>query len=117
MATIGTRLHTWLRGQYVGSDEFGNRYYEDKYLPKGGRRRRWVVYKGESEASKVPAHWHRWLHHTTDSPPKSNTKSHKWQKSHLPNLTGTKYAYVPPGHLRRGGKRYKVSSDYEPWTP
>ena len=28
--TIGTRLMTWLRGELVGRDSFGNRYYRDK---------------------------------------------------------------------------------------
>ncbi len=27
MTNFGTRLHTWLHGENVGEDEFGNRYY------------------------------------------------------------------------------------------
>ncbi|MDG2480772.1 MAG: NADH:ubiquinone oxidoreductase subunit NDUFA12, partial [Alphaproteobacteria bacterium] len=30
MATIGTRLFTWLKGESVGRDEFGNSYYREK---------------------------------------------------------------------------------------
>src|SRR5690606_2379444 len=49
MATLGTRLFTWLRGQQVGADSQGNRYYR---LKSGGvvhrdslrRERRWVLY-------------------------------------------------------------------------
>ena len=48
--SIGTRLYTWLRGELVGSDEFGNRYYREKgakALRRGGglesRERRWVL--------------------------------------------------------------------------
>ena len=28
--TLGTRLYTWLRGEEVGRDDFGNRYYREK---------------------------------------------------------------------------------------
>jgi len=117
MATIGTRIYTWLRGQEVGKDEFGNRYFEEKYRPKHRRRKRWAIYKGMDEASKVPGHWHGWLHYTLEKAPKDNQRHYEWQKPHLPNVTGTQMAYVPEGHLRKGGKRYKVSSDYEPWKP
>ncbi len=69
-ATLGTWLLTWLRGAPVGTDEYGNRYYRlkgDKPRRLGGgrfsRERRWVIYKGEAEGSKVPPEWHAWLHH------------------------------------------------------
>src|SRR5581483_10903586 len=58
-ATIGTLVTTWLSGRLVGSDEFGNRYYESKT-----GQRRWVIYAGTVDASLVPADWHGWLHHT-----------------------------------------------------
>ncbi len=71
--TLGTRLLTWLRGDYVGIDSLGNRYYREKgrrALPRGGgrasREKRWVIYAGEPEGSKVPSEWHAWLHHTID---------------------------------------------------
>lgn len=115
--TIATRLCTFFRGELVGEDEFGNRYYQHKRVVKGVRRERWVLYKGKAEASKVPARWHRWLHYTTDHAPKDNKQLYKWEKKHLPNLTGTQYAFVPKGHLKRGGKRYKVSADYQAWKP
>jgi NADH:ubiquinone oxidoreductase subunit len=63
--TLGTRLFTWLKGELVGTDHLGNRYYRDKrrrVLVRGGghdsRERRWVVYQGEPEASCVPPEWH-----------------------------------------------------------
>ena len=34
-----------------------------------GRRRRWVVYHGVAEGSRVTPDWHGWLHHTFDEPP------------------------------------------------
>ncbi|MCG8355805.1 MAG: NADH:ubiquinone oxidoreductase subunit NDUFA12 [Kiloniellales bacterium] len=121
--TLGTRLYTWWRGEEVGSDRFGNRYYREK---GGGRvhpdsirkERRWVVYNGEVEASRVPPEWHAWLHHTLqDPPPPGGPAKRPWQKEHLPNLTGTEQAYRPPGHTLKGGDRAKGTGDYEPWTP
>ena len=55
-ATVGTRLLTWRRGEEVGRDEQGNIYYQAE-----GGRRRWVVYEGEAEASRIPPEWHGWL--------------------------------------------------------
>jgi NADH:ubiquinone oxidoreductase subunit len=124
-ATLGTRLFTWLRGELVGVDAFGNRYYREKGQRKlqGGagrdsRERRWVIYKGEPEASRVPPVWHGWLHHTFAEVPKdAGTKKFPWQKDYVPNLTGTPDAYRPPGSLLRGGRRARSTGDYEPWQP
>jgi NADH:ubiquinone oxidoreductase subunit len=123
--TVGTRLFTWLRGELVGTDQFGNRYYREKArreLSRGGGRRsrekRWVLYRGEPEATKVPALWHAWLHHTMDQVPDNSAgKRYSWEKQHLPNLTGTPAAYRPPGSLLRGGHREAATGDYEPWQP
>src|ERR1700755_764906 len=94
-ATLGTMLLTWLRGELVGTDEFGNRYYRLRgFKPErlgGGRfsrERRWVMYTGAPEASKVPPEWHAWLHHSSGEVPGSRQR-YGWEKPHLPNLTGT----------------------------
>jgi NADH:ubiquinone oxidoreductase subunit len=122
-ATLGTMLLTWLRGQRVGADEFGNRYYRLRgFKPQqlgGGRfsrERRWVMYRGTPEASKVPAEWHAWLHHSVAEPPLQRQR-YAWEKPHLPNLTGTPLAYHPQGSVLRGGHRAAATGDYEPWTP
>jgi NADH:ubiquinone oxidoreductase subunit len=118
MSTIGTLLHTWMFGERVGTDAFGNRYYRSRKLSRYGREQRWVLYKGTDEASKVPAEWHAWLHHISEAPlTEKGPKRRPWQKPHLPNLTGTPYAYRPQGHELRGGKRAPATGDYEPWTP
>ena len=67
--TFGTWLFTKMRGELVGSDAEGNRYFQDKRLIEGRRRKRWVMYNGDVEASRVPPDWHGWLHYTTDTPP------------------------------------------------
>ena len=66
MATLGTILFTWFKGELVGRDEFGNRYYCERGKPTRARRRRWVMYEGAPEASKVPPLWHAWLHHVAE---------------------------------------------------
>jgi NADH:ubiquinone oxidoreductase subunit len=123
--TLGTRLFTWLRGELVGADPDGNRYYRDKRhqpLVRGGgrpsRERRWVIYNGVAEASRVPPQWHGWLHHTVDElPPDGGRPKYPWQKEHQPNLTGTPLSYRPPGSVLRGGERARAAGDYEPWRP
>lgn len=116
--SIGTRLFTWLHGESVGTDSFGNRYYRDRRTAGQKRERRWVLYKGEPEASRVPPEWHAWLHSIVREPPRPEALPRRpWQKEHVPNLTGTPAAYRPPGHTLRGGHRPKGTGDYEPWIP
>ena len=123
MTTFGTRLLTWLRGELVGSDAYGNSYYHlknDKPSGRGGgrfsRERRWVIYAGEPEGSKVPPEWHAWLHHTVDAVPGA-WPHYAWEKPHIPNMTGTAHAYHPPGSVLLGSHRAHAASDYEPWSP
>lgn len=112
-ATAGTLLMTWLWGQFVGADKYGNRYYQDR-----ARKRRWVIYNGTVEASRVPPDWHGWLHHTFKEPPTVDAPRIKsWEKDHQPNLTGTEGAYHPPGSLSATGEHPPATGDYEPWTP
>ena len=54
--TLGTRIKTILYGKYVGKDNFGNKYYQDK----DGKR--WVIYSDEIDASKIPVQWFSWMH-------------------------------------------------------
>ena len=112
-ATWGTLLTTWLRGRAVGTDAFGNRYYQ---TADGARR--WVVYNGTVEASRVPAEWHGWLHHTFAEPPTQAPLPVKsWEAPHLPNMTGTDGALRPQGSLARSGIRPPATGDYQAWKP
>ena len=117
--TIGTRLFTWMRGAPVGEDEFGNRYYQERRAPTDGRRRRrWVMYQGEAEASRVPPEWHAWLHHMVAAPPDKTASARRpWQKPHVPNLTGTADAYRPPGDLVKGDRAERMPAPYQAWRP
>ena len=109
--TLGTRLHTWRRGQQVGADAEGNAYYQS-----ADGSRRWVIYNGEAEASRVPPEWHGWLHHTWQEPPTVQPLAHRaWEKPHVPNLTGTELAYHPSGSILL--PKPVVPRDYEAWRP
>jgi len=117
--TFGTWLFTKMRGELVGTDADGNRYYQDKRMIAGMRRRkRWVIYNGVVEASRVPADWHGWLHYTTDVlPPVGGPPRRPWQKDHLPNLSGTPLAYHPPGSAVAENRDSKPKPSYEAWRP
>ena len=109
--TLNTRLHTWKNGVKVGEDEQGNIYYTTR-----DEKRRWVIFNGEAEASRVNADWHGWLHHTYKETPLSNPLVHKnWEKPHQENLTGTISAYIPDGSLK--STETKKRTDYEAWKP
>ena len=119
--TFGTQLWTWRFGEAVGEDEQGNRYFRSKggkIDPSLGFERRWVVYNGLAEASKVGPDWHGWLHHTFAEPPtRAALKAQPWEAEHRPNLTGTSGAYRPDGSLARGGVRAVATGDYQAWKP
>ncbi len=109
--SFGTQLFTWRKGEKVGEDNQGNIFYQSKDAVK-----RWVIYNGEMEASRIDPSWHGWLHHTWDEPPTTAPLPHKaWEKPHLENQTGTPSAYAPAGSIRRSDPVSR--KDYEAWTP
>lgn len=113
-------VFNWLKaGDHVGTDEQGNRYFSGKPRKGYRRDRRWVMYNGEAEASRVPPEWHGWLHYQTDIFPARDAPSYRraWQKPYKPNRTGTTAAYRPPGHILEGANRDHATGDYEAWTP
>lgn len=86
----------WVRfcNKQVGVDQFGNKYFIGRQKNYLGKQKRFVLYKGMAEGSKVPALWHAWLHHLSDKIP-AGGESYVWQREYVPNLTGTKYAHNP----------------------
>jgi NADH:ubiquinone oxidoreductase subunit len=119
-ATIGVRWTITRMGVLVGQDEFGNKYYEAKTNRESydGRKRRWVVFNGYAEATKVSPDWHGWLHHTFEEPPTVEPlKRRAWEKDYVPNLTGTVEAWRPSGSLARTGERPAATGDYQAWRP
>lgn len=114
---ISTIFYTWIYGNKVGSDEFQNVYYCNSKDFDDKKAKRWVIFSGEIEASKIPSHWHAWLHKTIDIPPINYENKYSWQKKHQPNLTGTSEAYYPNSHPLSKHKDKKENSDYDAWKP
>lgn len=109
--TIGTQIFTARKGIRVGEDDQGNIYYQT-----ADAKKRWVIYNGEMEASRVTPEWHGWLHFTWDEPPtKAPLRRKVWEKPHQENLTGTVGAYAPAGSLRQTAPAPRA--DYEAWQP
>ena len=100
--TFGTRIKTILFGKFIGSDEYGNKYYQSK------RGKRWVIYANEIDASKIPVEWYSWIHFTPNKIEKNhNLNKYDWQKPHQSNLTGTDSAYYPNKNKNVIEKKYK----------
>lgn len=109
--TLNTQIFTRRKGVRVGEDEQGNVYYRTADDSK-----RWVMFKGEVEASRISPDWHGWLHRTWDEPPTDKPLAHKpWEQPHQENLTGSALAYAPAGSLRQAQPADR--RDYEAWSP
>ena len=116
--SFGTTLYTWIYGNLVGSDDALNKYYCNSKNFNDLSAKRWVIFNGTIEASKVPSHWHAWLHKTIESPPLNYSHKYFWQKNHEQNMTGTDQAYFPNSHpLSNNYNNDEIKDDYESWKP
>ncbi len=107
-ATLGIRFTIARRGVFVGEDDYGNRYYEarDASDSYDDHRRRWVIYRGYAEASKVPAEWHGWLHYTfDDSPATTPLKRRAPAQPHRHDLGLAAEGLDQPRRRAAGGQR------------
>ncbi|XP_017659820.1 PREDICTED: NADH dehydrogenase [ubiquinone] 1 alpha subcomplex subunit 12 isoform X2 [Lepidothrix coronata] len=105
-----SRVNDLKTGNLIGTDKYGNKYYEDTRNFFG--RHRWVVYTEEMngkntfwevDGSMVPPEWHRWLHSMTDDPPTTHppvARKFIWE-NHKFNLSGTPGQYVPYSTTRK----------------
>ena len=119
--TFGTQWWTWLYGEFVGEDEFGNRYYRTKggkIDPTLGFERRWVIYQRRRRSLDGAAEL-AWLaaSHGGCAADAGQRENLPWEKPHRPNLTGT------PARIARADRRWrraagpKATGDYKAWTP
>lgn len=115
-ASWGTMLG--LRGKTrVGEDALGNVYWQGG-RDTAGNPRRWVIYSGINDASRIAPEWFSWLHHQVDEVPERSLPAPRaWEKPAVANLTGSTRAYRPAGALEKGGNRAAATGDYEAWTP
>ena len=89
--TLGTKFKTIFFGKLVGIDNLGNKYYTNK-----SGKKRWIIYVGEIDASKIPNEWYSWIHFTNNKIENDHElKKYDWQKPHQSNQTGTENAYHP----------------------
>ena len=103
-ATIGTMLKTIFFGKLVGKDLQGNKFYESK------SKKRWIIYSGEIDASKISSDWYSWIHFTKNKIENiHDLERYKWQKPHQSNQTGTANAYHP------NKKNNEIKKKYSTW--
>ena len=118
MKNISLYLYTFFKGNLVGKDDDGNKYYISNISHGLKKEKRWVLYKNDNDPTKIDPIWHGWLHHVIkDVPNPKKEKNFYWQKKLSPNLTGTKKAYFPPGHILNRERKIKKIKNYESWTP
>ena len=113
-ASWSTALFSRRNGKEVGRDEAGNIYFEHK----DDKARRWVIYSGANDSSRVPPGWNAWLRGTIDGLPTASLPTRrKFEQAPVANLTGTAGAYRPSGSLQGNGIRAPATGDYQAWKP
>ena len=126
--------NAWYTGTFypadplIGTDEQGNKYYENKN--QINTRQRYVIYsdtnakEGRVDGSRVPAEWHAWLHYMDHHNPTEDTTNKPifklpHQNTALSNQ-GAFPNYVPPGHIvnEHAEEDYKEYTKplYTPWN-
>ncbi|EIN10482.1 NDUFA12-domain-containing protein [Punctularia strigosozonata HHB-11173 SS5] len=101
-------------GALKGTDQFGNKYYEnlnpEEEVPG---RHRWVDFaQHDFNATQVPPEWHSWLSHIRKDPPSEDpvvqNLTPPWKTPWVENLTGTRGAF----------KTYNTAAPkIQAWTP
>ena len=120
-ATIGIRFTVARRGVFIGEDDYGNRYYEARGHPRQLRRPQAPL--GDLQAATPtprrcrPSGTAGCTTPSTSRRPSDPLTRQAWEQDHLPNLTGTIWAWRPKGAISRGGERAKATGDYEAWRP
>jgi NADH:ubiquinone oxidoreductase subunit len=113
-----TVLKTWLSGEHVGTDQYGNRYYRRKRGRSWRDEKRWVVFARDAEPTEIPPGWVGWLHRRLEhAPSEQELPPPKFERERATVATGTGLAYRPPGSVLRGGRRSPATGDYEAWRP
>ena len=84
---IFLKIYSNFFAKKIGFDDYGNTYYSKSSSSSVNnfRERRWVIYNGDVEASKVPQEWNAWLHHSVGNVPDKRSKKPKWIKKHIIN--------------------------------
>ena len=110
---LPTTLYSIFFGKEVGTDNFGNKYY----VHKKNTSKRWVLYKESVDPTAVSVDWQLWLNNNANEPPAKPEKIFSWQKSRLPNQTGSDEAYHPKSSKYIKNKEKQVNIDSKIWNP
>ena len=113
-ASLGTAIFSRRNGEEVGRDEAGNVYFRHRRDPA----RRWVIYDGSNDSSRVPPGWNAWLRGTiSDIPERALPERRAFEQPPGVNATGTMAAYRPEGSMGARGIRPASTGDYQAWKP
>ncbi len=85
-------------GTLIGTDQHGNKYYENNNYMFSRNRFVEYPYQGrhDFDASQIPPEWHRWMQYMTDDPPtKVPPVVSKFDMEHKINSSGSPQEYVP----------------------
>ncbi|PWN32513.1 NDUFA12-domain-containing protein [Meira miltonrushii] len=98
-------------GRLVGTDSFGNKYFEN--LEEQPGRHRWIDYAAHDyNTVQVEPQWHSWLHHIRQDPPNVDPivqAAHKtWEIQHTDSTTGSRASFRTYNTTRQ-----KIN----PWEP
>ena len=110
-----TMLQTWLKGELVGTDEYGNRYYRERRNPGVAQGAALGGVRREADPTRWcrPAGWGGCTSGSRSRRASSRYLRHAGRRSGCRTWTGTAGAYLPPGALERGGQRAPATGDYE----
>lgn len=103
---LNSLLFTTFFGTHTGEDLYGNQFY---FRRTSDKEKRWVIYKGMYDPSKISAEWHSWLHFITNIIPSTPKKT--WH----PNTTGTKFSHNSISSIENIPQT--ALQYYESWTP
>lgn len=97
---ILVKIYLKLFATKVGEDEYGNQFFELKRTDYLGRKKRYCLYKGYVEASKISPEWHPFMHYQIAAKDvKTTYKQYKWQKPAIPDTTLSNYKFLPKNHM------------------
>lgn len=103
---LNSIIFTKIFGVHAGEDLYGNQFY---FRKTSEEEKRWVVYKGMYDPSKISDEWHSWLHFIND------IKPFKSKKTWIPNTTGTKFSHNSISSIENTPQT--TLQYYESWDP
>ena len=99
-----------LRGKArMGEDSLGNVYYEGG-RDTAGNPRRWVIYNGINDTSRIAPEWFSWLHHQVADVPERSLPARRWRSPPRPRRHAGGRA------LRRTGRTGPRASGVPTWS-